>query len=57
MEEEDLSTVSSKDDFWSLFTIKMYVINIMMMNIAWSASSFTYYMVGFYIKYIPGDIF
>ena len=28
-----------------------------MMNVAWSASSFTYYMVGFYIKYIPGDIF
>ncbi len=35
----------------------MYVINIIMMTIAWSASSFTYYMVGFYIKYIPGDIF
>eukprot|EP00347_Sterkiella_histriomuscorum_P021166 403334998 len=53
----DLTTISSKSDFWSLFTIKMYVINIIMMNIAWSASSFTYYMVGFYIKYIPGDIF
>ena len=35
----------------------MYAVNLIMMNIAWGASSFTYYMVGFYIKYIPGDIF
>ena len=35
----------------------MYAINIIIMNIAWSASSFTYYMIGFYVKYIPGDIF
>ena len=55
--EISISIASTKSDFWSLFEIKMYVINIIMMNIAWSASSFTYYMVGFYIKYIPGDIY
>ena len=27
------------------------------MNIAWSAASFCYYMIGFYLKYIPGDVF
>lgn len=27
------------------------------MSMTWASSSFTYYMVGFYIKYIPGDIF
>ena len=27
------------------------------MSITWSSSSFTYYMVNFYVKYIPGDIF
>jgi MFS family permease len=27
------------------------------MNLAWSSAFFTYYMVGFYVKYIPGDIF
>lgn len=30
---------------------------MIVMNIVWSAASFTYYMVGFYIKYIPGDIY
>ena len=27
------------------------------MSITWASSTFTYYMVGFYIKYIPGDVF
>lgn len=27
------------------------------MSVAWAASSFSYYMVSFYYKYIPGDIF
>ena len=27
------------------------------MNIAWCASAFTTFMIGFYIKYIPGDIY
>jgi hypothetical protein len=33
------------------------LINLIVMNLTWSAASFTYYMVGFYIKYIPGDIY
>ncbi len=28
-----------------------------MINIAWSASMFTYMMIGLYVKYIPGDIY
>lgn len=27
------------------------------MILSWSASSFCFYIIGFYIKYIPGDIF
>jgi hypothetical protein len=27
------------------------------MILAWSASSFCFYILGFYVKYIPGDIF
>ena len=27
------------------------------MSVVWASSTFTYYMVGFYVKYIPGDIF
>jgi hypothetical protein len=35
----------------------MYLVNIIVMNVAWSSAFFTYYMVGFYVKYIPGDVF
>jgi hypothetical protein len=27
------------------------------MNIAWSATSFGYYLISYYLKYIPGDIY
>ena len=33
------------------------MLNLVLMSITWASSTFTYYMVGFYIKYIPGDIF
>ena len=44
-------------DFLSLFYDKTYLVNMIMMNIAWCASTFTTFMIGFYIKYIPGDIY
>ena len=34
-----------------------YLINLVLMSVVWASSTFTYYMVGFYIKYIPGDIY
>jgi len=41
----------------NLLKNKIYLVNLLSLNLAWSAASFTYYMVGFYIKYIPGDIY
>jgi hypothetical protein len=35
----------------------IYRTNLFIMMMAWSASSFCFYILGFYIKYIPGDIF
>eukprot|EP00355_Strombidium_rassoulzadegani_P001705 CAMPEP_0168609360 /NCGR_PEP_ID=MMETSP0449_2-20121227/1158_1 /TAXON_ID=1082188 /ORGANISM="Strombidium rassoulzadegani, Strain ras09" /LENGTH=176 /DNA_ID=CAMNT_0008649485 /DNA_START=826 /DNA_END=1353 /DNA_ORIENTATION=+ len=31
--------------------------NLFVMVLAWGASSFCFYILGFYMKYIPGDIF
>ena len=36
---------------------KIYRANLIIMVISWSSSSFCFYILGFYIKYIPGDIF
>lgn len=36
---------------------KIYRANLYIMVIAWSSASFCFYILGFYIKYIPGDIF
>ncbi len=27
------------------------------MNVAWSSTSFGFYLINYYLKYIPGDIF
>lgn len=37
--------------------MRIYLVNLIVMNIAWSAAFFSYYMLGFYVKYIPGDVF
>jgi hypothetical protein len=31
--------------------------NLLVMNVAWSAASFSFYMVNYYLKYLPGDMF
>ena len=36
---------------------RIYRANLIIIVISWSASSFCFYILGFYIKYIPGDIF
>ena len=36
---------------------KIYRTNLAIMVLSWSASSFCFYIMGFYIKYIPGDVF
>lgn len=36
---------------------RTYLVNFISMNICWCFALFGYYMLGFYVKYIPGDIF
>jgi len=33
------------------------MINYVVLLKAWCASSYAYYMIGFFLKYIPGDIY
>lgn len=44
-------------NFSNLIEDKIHFKNLTLMNITWAASAFTYYMTGFYVKYIPGDIY
>lgn len=48
------------DNRYSIFELikdRTYLVNLFIMVLAWSASSFCFYILGFYIKYIPGDVF
>jgi MFS family permease len=40
-----------------LFNNKIYLLNLIIIVLAWSASSSCFYIIGFYVKYIPGDAF
>lgn len=40
-----------------MYNHPVYRVNLIVMNITWAACAFSYYMVGFYVKYIPGDIY
>jgi hypothetical protein len=31
--------------------------NLIMMLLAWVAASYTFYLLNFFVKYMPGDIF
>ena len=46
-----------KYKFTDLIEKRLYFINLLVMNLAWSTGSFTYYMIGFYLKYVPGDLY
>ena len=43
--------------FADLMRDRVYRTNLFIMVMSWSASSFCFYIIGFYLKYIPGDIF
>lgn len=44
-------------DFTEFFKDKTNMVNLLIMNIAWSSVTFGYYLIGYYLKYIPGDIY
>lgn len=33
------------------------IVNLLVMSYMWSATAFCYYLIGFYMKYMPGDIY
>lgn len=51
------ATSNPTNGFMKLLNNKVYLVNLILLNLAWSAAYFTYYMIGLYVKYIPGDIF
>jgi len=40
-----------------LFKNKTYLVNLIVMTILWTVSSFDYYMINFQLKYIQGNVF
>ena len=42
------------NDLWK---DKILTMNLIIMVLAWCASTVCFYIIGFYIKYIPGDVF
>ena len=43
--------------FRDLFKKRSYFINMMMMTAVWTITCFDYYTIGFFMKYVKGDIY
>ena len=51
------SMVNTNYQIKDLLKDKVYRLNLLIMVLCWIASSFCFFIIGFYIKYVPGDIF
>ena len=40
-----------------LFGDKILIYNLILMIVVWTSSSFTFYLLNFLVKYMPGDIY
>ncbi len=40
-----------------VFKDRIYMLNLVIISLSWMASTVCFYIIGFYIKYIPGDVF
>ena len=40
-----------------IFKNRTYMLNLVIIVLSWCASTVCFYIIGFYIKYIPGDAF
>lgn len=49
--------LDNKYSILELIKDRTYLVNLFIMVLSWSSSSFCFYILGFYIKYIPGDIY
>lgn len=55
--ESSCCDIEKKFEFNELLNNKVHYKNLIIMNIAWSSTSFGYYLISYYLKYIPGDIY
>ena len=51
------SNISVEFTMVDLLKDSIYRMNLIVMILSWIASSFCFFIIGFYIKYIPGDIY
>jgi Na+/melibiose symporter-like transporter len=51
------SNVTVEFTMVDLLADSIYRLNLIVMVLSWVASSFCFFIIGFYIKYIPGDIY
>ena len=51
------SVVENSFTIEKLVQDKTYLVNLLIMVLTWSASSFCFYIIGFYMKYVPGNVF
>jgi MFS family permease len=51
------SIITQEFTMKDLLRDSIYRLNLFVMILSWIASSFCFFIIGFYIKYIPGDIF
>ena len=49
--------VKSKSLVKQILSDKDSQLNIMLMIVCWCSTTFTYFLVIFYVKYLPGDIY
>jgi len=40
-----------------VFKDRIYMLNLFIISMTWMASAVCFYIIGFYIKYIPGNVF
>ena len=40
-----------------VFKDKVYMLNLIIIVLSWCASTVCFYIIGFYIKYVPGNVF
>lgn len=43
--------------FGQLMKQRVFFINFLTLQLAWASSHYCYYLIGYYIKYIPGNIY
>ena len=43
--------------FWHSLMNKQFLINFISVTFAWITSVYAYYLISFYVKYIPGDMY